>query len=113
MGLAVAMLIGLWIRFEYSFGREHANMDQIYNVVTNGIDSKSGFKYTTQATPLPLYVACKDQIPEVKYSAIVNWGGNNGLMVKDKKLIRNGTEVSKDFLKYSDLNFCKETLIPL
>ena len=31
VGLAVAMLIGLWIRFEYSFGREHANMDQIYN----------------------------------------------------------------------------------
>lgn len=105
VGLAVAMLIGLWIRFEYSFGREHANMDQIYNVVTNGIDSKSGFKYTTQATPLPLYVACKDQIPEVKYSAIVNWGGNNGLMVKDKKLIRNGTEVSKDFFKIFRFKF--------
>lgn len=105
VGLAVAMLIGLWIRFEYSFGSEHANMDQIYNVVTNGIDSKSGFKYTTQATPLPLYVACKDQIPEVKYSAIVNWGGNNGLMVKDKKLIRNGTEVSKDFFKIFRFKF--------
>ncbi|MGB2846080.1 MAG: ABC transporter permease, partial [Saprospiraceae bacterium] len=105
VGLAVAMLIGLWIRFEYSFGREHANMDQIYNVVTNGIDSKSGFKYTTHATPLPLYVACKDQIPEVKYSAIVNWGGNNGLMVKDKKLIRNGTEVSKDFFKIFRFKF--------
>lgn len=105
VGLAVAMLIGLWIRFEYSFGREHANMDQIYNVVTNGIDSKSGFKYTTQATPLPLYLACKDQIPEVKYSAIVNWGGNNGLMVKDKKLIRNGTEVSKDFFKIFRFKF--------
>ena len=54
---------------------------------------------------MPLYVACKDQIPEVKYSAIVNWGGNNGLMVKDKKLIRNGTEVSKDFFKIFRFKF--------
>src|SRR4051794_17875837 len=99
VGMAVAMLIGLWINYELNFGNEHANKSQIYNVVTNGIDANSGNKFTTQSTPLPLYTASKNLVPEIKYSAVVNWSGKNGLMVGDKKLIKNGGDVSADFFK--------------
>ena len=97
--MAVAMLIGLWIHYELNFGNEHANKSQLFNVVTNGIDANSGNKFTTQSTPLPLYGASKALIPEIKYSAVVNWSGKNGLMVGDKKLIKNGGDVSGDFFK--------------
>jgi len=105
VGMAVAMLIGLWIQYEFDFYGEHKNKNQIYNVVTNGKVPSSGFKYTTQATPLPLYVESKNLIPEIKHTAIVNWGGKNGLMVGDKKLTKNGTEVSEDFFKIFQFKF--------
>lgn len=56
VGMSVAMLIGLWIQYELDFYVKHNNKSQIYNVVTNGIVPNSGTKYTTQDTPLPLYV---------------------------------------------------------
>jgi ABC-type antimicrobial peptide transport system permease subunit len=105
VGMAVAMLIGLWIHYELNFGNEHANKSQLFNVVTNGIDANSGNKFTTQSTPLPLYTASKNLIPEVKYSAVVNWSGKNGLMVGDMKLIKNGGDVSEDFFKMFKYKF--------
>ena len=105
VGMAVAMLIGLWIHYELSFGNEHKNKSQIFNAVTNGIDANSGNKFTTQATPLPLYTESKNQIPEIKYTAVVNWGGKNGLMVGEKKMIKNGTDVSEDFFKIFKFKF--------
>ena len=107
VGMAVAMLIGLWINFEFNFGKEHQNKDQIFNVVTNGLDANAGYKYTTQATPLPLYSEIKNTIPEIKYSAVVNWGGRNGLMVGDKKIIKNGADVSEEFFKILKFKFLK------
>ena len=105
VGMAVAMLIGLWINYELNFGNEHKNKSQIFNAVTNGIDANSGNKFTTQATPLPLYTESKNLIPEIKYTAVVNWGGKNGLMVGEKKLIKNGTDVSEDFFKIFKYKF--------
>ena len=84
VGMAVALIIGLWINYELNFGSEHENKSQIFNAVTNGIDANSGNKFTTQATPLPLYTESKNLIPEIKYTAVVNWGGKNGLMVGEK-----------------------------
>ena len=112
VGMAVAMLIGLWINFEFNFGKEHQNKDQIFNVVTNGLDANAGYKYTTQATPLPLYSEIKNTIPEIKYSAVVNWGGRNGLMVGDKKIIKNGADVSEVFFKIFKFKFLKGDIIP-
>jgi putative ABC transport system permease protein len=105
VGMAIAMLIGLWIHFEWRFGNEHTNKSQIFNVVTNGIDANTGKKFTTQATPLPLYTECKNQIPEIKYTAVVNKGRKNGLMVGEKKMVKNGTEVSEDFFKIFKFEF--------
>jgi putative ABC transport system permease protein len=105
VGMAVAMLIGLWINYEFSFGAEHRNRSQIFSAVTNGIDPNDKEKFTSKATPLPLYIVSKNTIPEIKHTAVANWGGENGLVVGDKKLIKNGTEVSEDFFKIFKYDF--------
>ncbi|UBM57294.1 ABC transporter permease [Marinilongibacter aquaticus] len=99
VGMAVAMMISLWINYEFSFGNEHENKDQIFNVVTNGIDSNTGNKFTTQSTPMPLYTELKKEIPEIKHAAITNRPRKDGLMAGEVKLTKTGVDVSEDFFQ--------------
>src|SRR5882672_11875911 len=42
VGMAVAMLIGLWIYDELSFNKYHQNYDRIAQIMTRGVDPKDG-----------------------------------------------------------------------
>src|SRR3954470_13077824 len=42
IGLACAMLIILYVKDEVSYDRFHANVNQIYRIVTQGIDKNGG-----------------------------------------------------------------------
>ncbi len=105
VGMAVAMMIGLWIHYEFSFGEEHANKSQIFNVVTNGIDSNTGDKFTTQSTPMPLGPELKRQIPEIKHAALTNRAHKDGLMAGEVKLTKTGTDVSGEFFQIFQFPF--------
>src|ERR1044071_8032395 len=88
IGMAFAILIGLWIQYESSFDNFHKNGDRIglalKHVLFNDVKS------TQQATPLPLYYAFKSEFPEVKRASRMDWGGNYSLMAGDKKEKKNG-----------------------
>ncbi|MDV3310433.1 MAG: ABC transporter permease [Cyclobacteriaceae bacterium] len=88
-GMAVAILIGLWIFDELSFNRYHENYSRIAQVLRNG--TLSGQTYTTSWLPYAL----GDEL-RTKYGAnfkhvLVAWPeGDHILSVGENKLTSNG-----------------------
>ncbi|MBL7699772.1 MAG: ABC transporter permease [Chitinophagaceae bacterium] len=97
IGMAFAILIGLWIQYEVSFDKFHKNGDRIAMVLKNTFFNNA--KSTQSATPLPLYYEFKNTYPEVEYASRLDWGGDVSMMVGDKKFNRTGRYVDPDFLK--------------
>jgi len=64
MGMAVCILIFLWVQDELSFDRFHKNADQIYRVVEDQLQS-TGEVFPVAVTPWPLGEALKLDYPEV------------------------------------------------
>src|ERR1043165_3447720 len=55
-GMAVAMLIGLWVYDELSFNKYHKNYDRISQIMTRGSDPKNG-PYTNNSVQYPLAIS--------------------------------------------------------
>ncbi len=104
-GMAVALLIGLWVYYQFSYDRFLPGYEQAYSVKlktnNNGIISVDG------STPLPFADAIKQNVPGVKYVAQPNWIGSHLLMNGDKKVFQNGAIEGDDFLKIFRYPFLK------
>src|SRR4029078_148559 len=97
IGMAVALLIGLWVYDQYSYDKSLSDYQRLYRVQRN-FDS-NGDTLTFLSTSLKLADALRNQIPEVEYVAECAGMGPHGLMIRDKKLYLNGGIVGSDFLK--------------
>ena len=104
-GMAVALLIGLWVYDQYSFDKFLPEYQSVYRVQRN-FDS-NGDTLTFQTTSLKLAAALRNQIPEVQYVAESDWMGEHGLMVGDKKLYIGGAIAGTDFFKIFQYPFIK------
>ncbi|MBZ4191470.1 ABC transporter permease [Niabella beijingensis] len=96
-GMAVALLIGLWVYEQYSYNKFLPDYDRLYRVQRN-FDS-NGDTLTFLTTSLKLADALRNQVPEIEYVAESDWMGPHGLMVGDKKLYLEGGQTGSDFLK--------------
>ncbi len=96
-GMAVALLIGLWIYNECSYDMFLPGYQQLSRVQRN-YDS-NGDTLTFRTTSLKLADALRTQIPEIEYVAESDWMGPHGLMVGDKKIYLRGARIGSDFLK--------------
>ena len=63
LGMAVCMLIMIWVHDEMSFDRFHENGDSIYRVVA---DWERYHWDGLEITPAPLATAIKEELPEIK-----------------------------------------------
>jgi putative ABC transport system permease protein len=106
-GMAVALIIGLWVYNEYSYDKFLPNSKQLYQVKRN-FDS-NGDTLTFETTSLKLADALRNNIPEIEYVAESDWMGDHGLMVGEKKLFINGGVVGGDFLKMFQFPLLKGT----
>ena len=97
IGMAVALLIGLWVYDQYSYDKSLPDYQRLYRVQRN-FDS-NGDTLTFLSTSLKLADALRNQIPEVEYVAESAGIGSHGLMINDKKLYIDGGIVGTDFLK--------------
>jgi ABC-type antimicrobial peptide transport system permease subunit len=104
-GMAVALLIGLWVYNQYSYDKFLPEYQSVYRVQRN-FDS-NGDTLTFQTTSLKLADALRNQIPEIEYVAESDWMGEHGLMVGDKKLYQKGAIAGTDFLKILQYPFVK------
>jgi len=103
IGMAVALLIGLWVYEQYSFDKFLPEYQSVYRVQRNF--NSNGDTLTFQTTSLKLADALRTQIPEIEYVAESDWTGNHGLIVGDKKLYVNGAIAGTDIFKIFQYSF--------
>ncbi|MGN6530411.1 MAG: ABC transporter permease, partial [Ginsengibacter sp.] len=103
IGLAVALLIGLWVYHQYSYDKFLPEYQSVYRVQRN-FDS-NGDTLTFQTTSLKLADALRTRIPEIEYVAESDWTGNHGLNVGEKKLYVNGAISGADIFKIFQYSF--------
>jgi len=96
-GMAVALLIALWVQYEYSFDKFIPNYGQLYQVRRNF--NSNGDTLTFGSTSLKLADALRNNIPEIAHVAETDWTAPHGLVVGDKKLFPYGLQAGGDFLK--------------
>jgi putative ABC transport system permease protein len=110
-GMAVAMIIGLWIYDEVSTNKHFKNYDTLYQVMMHQtFDGKRG---SQNALPFPLGEELKAKYPDFKALAMCDWGQNRSLMYGDKKISKFGHyigEESIDMFSLKILNGDKEPL---
>jgi putative ABC transport system permease protein len=96
-GMAVALLIALWVGNEYSYDKFLPGYKQVYQVRRNF--NSNGEVLTFSSTSLKLADALKANYPEIENVVPTDGMGSHGLLVGDKKLFLNGPRVGSDFLK--------------
>lgn len=97
IGMAFAMLIGLWIRYETSFDKFHTNLDRLAYVRKNTFFNNE--KGTQVSVPFPLYTELKTNYPEVKRASRMDWGSNHSLKVGNERFNKGGYYVDPDFIE--------------
>jgi putative ABC transport system permease protein len=102
-GMAVALLIGMWVMYEYSFDRFLPGYETLYQVKRNF--SNNGKIGTVTSSSLALADRLRSDIPEIDQVAEADYFNAHGLMVADKKLYMNGGQVGSDFLKMFNYPF--------
>ncbi len=95
-GMAVALMIALWVANEYSYDRFLPDANRVYQVRRNF--NSNGETLTFSSTSLRLSDVLHT-IPEIESVATTDWTGTHGLMVGDKKLSITGIQAGSDFLK--------------
>ena len=96
-GMAVALIIGLWVYYQYSYDKFLPESDDIYQVYYR---TKANNEINTQnSVCYPLADVLKKDIPEVKYVARTDWMGSHGLVAGDKKIYETGAMAGSEFLE--------------
>ena len=110
-GMAVAMIIGLWIYDEVSANKHFKNYDTLYQVMMHQtFDGKRG---TQQALPFPLGEELKTKYPDFKGVAMCDWGNNHSLIYGDKKISKYGHFIGEEAVNMFSLNILNGDKNPL
>jgi putative ABC transport system permease protein len=95
-GMAVALLIGLWVHQQYSYDRFLPASDRAYQVRYNY--NNNGEITTRNEVCIPLAAALKNDIPEVAHVALGFGIDASNLAVGDKNLSLNDFVADEDIL---------------
>lgn len=94
IGMAVAMLIGLWIWDELSFEKYNKSYDKVAQLYQH--QTFNGEKHTMLAVPMPLGEELRTNYgSDFKYLAMSSWEGDHILTVGDKHINKNGIYIDK------------------
>lgn len=89
MGMAVTLLIGLWVWDELSFNKYHSNYDSISIVLAR--DSSNGHVYVQGSQPPDLADGLRRLYgSKFKYLVMSSGDGNHNIAVGDKKFFQKG-----------------------
>ena len=96
-GMAVAMLIALWIWDELTFDKYHTNHEQLAQVMTTFIDN-DGKMETGQAVCMPIGDELRSKYgSDFKNVSMASWNFGHVLAVGDKKITGSGMWVESNF----------------
>ncbi len=98
LGLTCFILIGLFIRFEWSYDRFHAKADRIYRIEK----INPGHTYLERdhfaITPAPLAAVLMEEFPEVEHAVYLD-KVNAGLAYKDNQFYEDGLLATAHFFE--------------
>ena len=97
LGMAVALLIGLWAWYFYSYDRFLPGSQQAYRVRLT-FDYNDHVQTQTGAA-LPLADALRSKVPGIRYVAESNWFGQHGLSAGEHRLYLYGSGMGADFFR--------------
>jgi putative ABC transport system permease protein len=97
VGMAVALLIGLWVYYQFSYDRFLPGYKNIYQVRYK--THSNGEIFTQNSVCFPLADALRKDVPGIQYVVQADWMGEHGLVVGDKKIYSKGAMAGSDFLK--------------
>lgn len=110
-GMAVAMIIGLWIYDEMSANKHFKNYDAVYQVMmSQTFDGKRGSQI---ALPYPIGEELKAKYPDFKAVAMCDWGGKHSLIYGEKKISKMGHFLGEEGVDMFSLNILKGSKTPL
>jgi len=97
VGMAVAMLIGLWVWDELSFNTYHKNYSTLGQIRTHLIDERTKEQGVNSSVQFPLYTELKTNYKEnFRHIVMSSWDIDNILSAGDKKLSRTGLYMDAD-----------------
>lgn len=111
VGMAVAMLIGLWIYDEVSTDKHHQNYETLYRVMMN--QTTDGRRATYWGTTLSMGEELKTKFSDFKGVAMCDWGGKHSLSFGNKKISKDGHFIGEeaiDMFSFKVLNGDKNPL---
>ncbi len=111
VGMAVALLIGLWIWDEVSFDRDNRNYDRLVHVMQRV--HLNGEVQTWDGLPYPLAEALRTEYhDDFKRVSLVNWVTSN-LLYNNKPISENGLYVNDEGPAMLDLKMAEGSLSAL
>ncbi len=108
VGMAVAMLIGLWVYDELSYDQYHKNYDRIAQVMQHG--TFNGKVETQTANPALMGPALRAKYgSDFKYVVQSSWAGNHLLSAGNKHFVKVGNYFEPDAPEMLTLKMIKGT----
>jgi putative ABC transport system permease protein len=106
VGIAIAMLIGLWLADELSFNKYHKNYDRIAQVMTKG--NFNGQRFTSSNMPRPLEQELrKKYVSNFKRLVMSRYDEDRILSAGDKKILQRGRFMQPDAPEMLSLRMLK------
>ena len=96
MGMAVALLVGLWVHYEYSYDRFLPGYGQLFQVARNF--DNNGEVLTFNTCSLKLADVLRSQVPQLEI-AETDYFSFHGLKAGEKKFSLAGGQVNENFLR--------------
>jgi ABC-type antimicrobial peptide transport system permease subunit len=97
IGMAVALLIGLWVQYQYSYDRWLPGYKQVAQVRMRFV--RNGQTTQVMGTPLPLTEVLRHEVPGIRWAAHTDWIGTHGLVVGEHKIYLTGVQAEEDFCR--------------
>jgi putative ABC transport system permease protein len=94
IGMAVALIIGIWVWDELSFDKHFTQYDrvgQVWQFVKFGIEKSS-----YNSVPVPLADELRRKYPGIEATAVTTYNRNTILGVDDKKIVKTGMYAEAD-----------------
>jgi putative ABC transport system permease protein len=110
-GMAVAMIIGLWIYDETSANKHFKNYETVYRVMMH--QTFDGVRYSQQALPFPIGDELKAKFPDFKAVAMCDWGQMHSLIYGEKKISKFGHFIGEDAMNMFSIKIIEGDKDPL
>lgn len=108
VGMAVALLIALWVWDELTYDRYFPHYERIAQVMQH--QTFNGHKGTGPAIPIPLEPELRNKYGHnFQYLAMASWQGEHILSFGDKKVIQEGNYMDKDITRILSLPMLQGT----